>query len=86
MLEFLYTITDPVGVHARPAGRLARKVAELTSTVTIYKGEKKADVKRLMALMALGIKCGDTIRVTVEGDNEASDIAELEGFLKENFF
>ena len=35
MKEFTYRITDPVGIHARPAGMLAKKAAELDSTVTI---------------------------------------------------
>ena len=28
MKSFEYTITDPVGMHARPAGNLAKKVKE----------------------------------------------------------
>lgn len=55
MKEFTYTITDPVGIHARPAGMLAKKAAGFKSTVTVIKGEKKADTRRLMALMGLGI-------------------------------
>ena len=35
MKEFTYTITDPVGIHARPAGLLVKAVKALDSTVTI---------------------------------------------------
>ena len=37
MKEFSYTITDPVGIHARPAGLLAKAAKAYQSTVTLYK-------------------------------------------------
>ena len=62
MKQFAYTVTDPVGIHARPAGILVKEVKTLGSTVTIISKEgKSADALRLMAVMGLGIKCGDTL-------------------------
>ena len=84
MKEFSYTITDPVGIHARPAGLLAKAAKAYQSTVTMYKGEKSANVTRLMAVMGLGVKCGDTVKVTAEGADEDTAIAEMETFFKEN--
>ncbi|HIU42499.1 MAG TPA: HPr family phosphocarrier protein [Candidatus Egerieicola faecale] len=84
MKEFSYTITDPVGIHARPAGLLAKAAKAYQSTVTLYKGEKSANVTRLMAVMGLGVKCGDTVKVTAEGADEDTAIAEMETFFKEN--
>lgn len=84
MKEFSYTITDPVGIHARPAGLLAKAAKAYQSTVTLYKGEKSANVTRLMAVMGLGVKCGDTVKVTAEGADEDIAIAEMETFFKEN--
>ena len=40
MKEFQYVITDPEGIHARPAGLLVKKANEFESKVTIKKGEK----------------------------------------------
>lgn len=84
MKEFSYTITDPVGIHARPAGLLAKAAKAYQSTVTLYKGEKSANVTRLMAVMGLGVKCGDTVKVIAEGADEDTAIAEMETFFKEN--
>ena len=84
MKEFSYIITDPVGIHARPAGLLAKAAKAYQSTVTLYKGEKSANVTRLMAVMGLGVKCGDTVKVTAEGADEDTAIAEMETFFKEN--
>ena len=81
MKTFTYTIQDPIGIHARPAGMVAKKAAEFQSVFTIAKGEKKADARRLMSLMGLGVKHGDTITVSVEGPDKAEAAAAFEAFL-----
>lgn len=86
MKQFTYTITDPVGIHARPAGLLAKAAKALDSTVTVAKadGSKSAAATKLMALMGMGIKTGETITVTVDGGNEEANAAAMEQFFKEN--
>ena len=85
MKEFTYTITDPVGIHARPAGLLAKAAKALDSTVTITKdGGKSAVATKLMALMGLGIKQGETVKVTIEGGDEEANAAAMEQFFKDN--
>lgn len=84
MKQFTYTITDPVGIHARPAGMLAKAAKALDSTVTITKGEKSAAATKLMAVMGLGVKTGETITFTIEGGDEAASAAAMEQFCKDN--
>ena len=86
MKQFQYTITDPIGVHARPAGMLAKAAKALDSTVTITKadGSKSAVATRLMAVMGMGIKTGEPVTVTIEGGNEEANAAAIEQFFKEN--
>ena len=84
MKSFEYTITDPVGIHARPAGVLVQEIKKYASTVTVKKGEKAVNALKLMALMGMGIKQGDTITVEVEGADEATAAAEIEAFFKAN--
>ncbi len=84
MKQFTYTITDPVGIHARPAGLLAKVAKALDSTVTITKGEKSAVATKLMAVMGLGVKTGETITFTIEGGDEEASAAAMEQFCKEN--
>ena len=55
MKSFEYTITDPVGIHARPAGILVKEIKKYASTVTVIKGEKSVNALKLMALMGMGI-------------------------------
>ena len=56
MKSFTYTVQDELGLHARPAGLLAKLAAGCTSIITIDNGTKKADAKRLMAIMSMGVK------------------------------
>lgn len=85
MKKFEYIITDPVGIHARPAGLLVKAAKVLDSTITIEKvGGKSAAATKLMAVMGLGIKQGDTVSVTVEGGSEDANAAAMEQFFKDN--
>lgn len=85
MKQFQYVITDPVGIHARPAGLLVKVAKALDSTVTIEKVDgKSAIATKLMAIMGLGIKQGDTVSVTVEGGSEDTNTATMEQFFKDN--
>ena len=85
MTQFQYTITDPNGLHARPAGLLVKEAQKFSSTVKLTRGEKSADLKRLFAVMGMGVKCGETVEVTAEGADEAQAAQVLEQFFKENF-
>ena len=85
MKTFEYTITDPVGIHARPAGILVKEIKKYASAVTVIKGEKSVNALKLMALMGMGIKQGDTVTVSIEGENEEEVAAKIEEFFKTYF-
>ncbi len=84
MKNFSYTIKDEIGIHARPAGLLAKKAKESQSVVTLEKDGKTAAATKLMAIMGMGVKCGDTVNVTVEGSDEETAAAAMEEFFKAN--
>jgi len=85
MKSFNYVITDPVGIHARPAGILVKEVKNYKdSTITLTKGEKSVNLLKLMALMQMGIKQGDKVTVSVEGGDEEAVCAKIEEFFKAN--
>lgn len=84
MKEFNYTITDPAGIHARPAGLLVKKTQPYASEITIVKEGKTANAKSMLSIMGLGAKNAETITIQAEGDDEDTAIVELEAFFKEN--
>lgn len=80
--EFKYTITDDAGIHARPAGLLAKEAEKYGADVKIRTSSKEADAKRLFAIMSLGVKKGDEITISANGEDEDKAIAAVAEFLK----
>ena len=87
MKKITYTVKAEAGLHARPVGLLVKQSASFKSNIKILSeaSGKEADLKRLMAVMALGVKQGDSIVVSAEGEDEAEAVTAIETFLKENF-
>ena len=65
------TITDPVGIHARPAAMFAQAVTASGQTVTIAKeGGNPVPANSILSVMGLGIKQGDSVVIDVQGAND----------------
>ncbi len=84
METFSYVIKDEHGIHARPAGMFVKEMQQFSSAVTVQKGEKKVDGKKLFTLMSLGSKQGDEIIFTAEGADETAAAAKAKEFLEAN--
>ena len=85
MKEFEFVFTDPQGIHARPAGLLVKEAKKFESNISVFKGARKGNLKKIFTVMALGVKQGETIKVQVEGADEEQAASTVEAFLKENF-
>lgn len=83
-MTFEYVIKDSLGIHARPAGLVVAEAKKYRSAVTIEAKGKKADAKRIFAVMSLGVKCGDTILVTCEGADAESALAGMKAVIEGN--
>ena len=86
MKEFKYTITDTEGIHARPAGELVKAAKEFNSKITITKDGKSGDCKKIFGIMALAVKCGNEVTITVEGDDEEAAAAKILDFMQANMY
>ena len=85
MKEFEFVVTDPQGIHARQAGLLVNEAKKFESNISVFKGARKGDLKKIFTVMALGVKQGESIKVQVEGADEEQAASAVEAFLKENF-
>ncbi|MBE6857326.1 MAG: HPr family phosphocarrier protein [Ruminococcus sp.] len=84
MKTFEYTIKDELGIHARPAGVLVKTAKSLDSEITITAREKSVSAVKLMAVMSMGIKGGDTVRVTIDGGDEERSERVMKEFFEKN--
>lgn len=84
MIEFEYTITDSLGIHARPAGILVNEAKKYKSRIVFGARGAIADGKRVFAVMGLGVKCGDSLKVTCEGEDEKEAASAIRALLEAN--
>ena len=84
MKKFEYVGKDEVGIHARPAGLLVKEAKKYESKITISKDGKSAEATKLMAVMGLGVKCGQSVEVSVEGGDEDAAFEGIKAFFEAN--
>lgn len=79
------TITDPVGLHARPAKEFVNRAKASASKITVTSGDKgPVNGKSILGILKLGAKTGTTISVNVDGDDAEQVIADFVAMLTED--
>lgn len=84
MKEVVVAVGATAGLHARPASMLVKKAAEFTSKISIQKGDKVADGKRLLSILTLSAKQGEKVTVRVEGTDEEEAITAIKALIESN--
>lgn len=84
MKEFKYVITDSEGIHARPAGELVKAAKAFTCGITLTKDGKSGDCKKIFGIMGLGVKQGNEVVLTFDGDDEDAAYEAISKFMQEN--
>ena len=83
MKEFKYVVTDPEGIHARPAGILVKTVKEFDCDIKIAKDGKAMNAKAIFGVMGLRVKKGDEVTLTFDGEDEERAYETVSKFMKE---
>lgn len=82
MASITLLVTDPAGMHARPASKVAHLAASFDQDITItYKG-RTIDAKSIMGLMSLGVPKGAEMTITVTGDDEDTALTQVKDEMK----
>ncbi len=76
-MEKTFTVKNPTGLHARPAGALVKKASSFAGDITLKKGDKSVNAKSLMTVLALGLAAGSEITVAASGDNAEEAVAAI---------
>jgi phosphocarrier protein len=84
-MEIKVTITDPIGLHARPASVLTTEASKFESDIKIVTtAGKEANLKSIMSVMALGVANGEEITIKAEGGDAEAALTKLEEVMKSN--
>lgn len=87
MVSRKVVITNPTGLHLRPAGILCKDAMEFKSRITFRFKDTTANAKSVLSVLGACVKCGDEIELFCEGEDEEealqSLVAAIEGGLGE---
>lgn len=79
------TITNQVGLHARPATFFIQKANEFRSSIWVEKDDRKVNAKSLLGVLSLGIVCGTTISIIADGVDEVQAVDTLAELVNSQF-
>lgn len=77
-MEKQFKITDPAGIHARPASILVQGISMFQSTIELTYRNRTVNLKSIMGVMSLGIPNGSIIVVRAEGTDEKEALDKIE--------
>jgi phosphocarrier protein HPr len=78
-----YVILDPHGMHARPAATLMKLGKQYKSLISLKKDEKEIRIISIFNILSLSLKCGETISVIIEGEDESDAATAVDYFFNE---
>jgi phosphocarrier protein FPr len=76
-------ITNPSGLHARPAAVLASRAKSFAADIRLWRGETAVNARSVVAIMGLEIEKGDTVRLVGTGHDAADAIASLSQLIRD---
>jgi phosphocarrier protein len=79
------TITNRLGLHARPAALFVQLANKFASDITVERGNEKVNGKSIMGIMMLAAGKGLKITVTASGLDAEEAVAALEELVKGRF-
>ena len=85
MIKHDVTITNNIGLHARPATFFIQKANSYKASIWIEKDDRKVNAKSLLGVLSLGIAKGMTVTLVAEGADEAVAIDGLVELVENSF-
>jgi phosphocarrier protein len=79
------SITNKIGIHARPAGLIAKECSKFQATMVMKKNDARANMKSIFSLMKLQIKQGDTVIIEADGYDENEALKDILALIRSDF-
>lgn len=71
------TVTNPTGLHLRPAGNLCKEAMKYKSMITFQFRDTTANAKSVLSVLGACVKSGDEITLICEGEDEQEALDAL---------
>ena len=84
-MEIKKTILNPEGLHARPAGILAKTASSFQSKIEISFNQKTVNAKSSMSLMTLGIAHSSEITIKADGPDAEAALTKISTLVDNHF-
>lgn len=86
MLSKEFILHSPYGFHLRPSQIMVEKMGAFVSNVKVKRADgTEADAKSLLGLMSLGLNDGQTVQVTISGNDEEAALRAVEDLFRTGF-
>ena len=76
-------LTNPLGLHARPATTFVDRASKFQAEVTLWKDGREANGKSIMDLLALGAERGSRLTVRTRGVDAGKALRALLALLQQ---
>lgn len=85
MISRDFTITNKLGLHARPSAQLTQVASQFAAEIWIAKNGRRVNAKSIMGVMMLAAGCGSTVTVDADGPDEAEAVAAIGALIEGKF-
>ena len=85
MLQQDIEITNKLGLHARASAKLTQIAGQFKSSIWITRNERRINAKSIMGVMMLAASKGSTIKLEVDGEDEAEAMRLLVDLINDKF-
>jgi phosphocarrier protein len=86
MLEQKIEIINKLGLHARASAKLVKEASKYDATIQLVDSKNnKINAKSIMGIMMLGAKCGDMLKLIVDGEEEQQALDGIVALFNDKF-
>lgn len=81
----IVTVTNPQGLHARPAFLFAQLASKYASTISIIKDAERVDGKSILSILTLAVEQGTPLSLEADGPDADAALDALVELIEHDF-
>jgi phosphocarrier protein HPr len=85
MIELKLTVTNDLGLHARPSAQVVHTASRFKAEISLSKGTMTINAKSMLGVMALAAEHGAELIMRVDGEDEREAAREMHRLFKNKF-